>query len=654
MRKILIITLLSLFYTQILAQYSLKFGKITEDELKMKVYSEDSSAVAVFIYEDVYFTYKYTLKDFVIETKYSAKIKVLKQEGTEYGNFEIPLYVDKDNKEIASGIEAYAYNLENGKVVKTKTDRQFIFAENVSSNLTLIKVSIQGVKQGSVIEYKYSTTSPYSYNIPSFLTQHNIPVIQGKYNADIPEYFVFQYRLNGFEFFDAEENRKSYSFNILNDRVYETVTCMNRNIIFKTNDMPALKKEPMVWCMKDYRSSVDFQLSGTNFPYSPFKPYSIDWGSLEKTLDENPKFGAHLKMTFPNSEDISKIILSKESETDKISKVLQFVYNNIAWDGTYAVKCEDPIKAFKEKTGNSAQINFVLISIIKALGYKAYPVLISKRENGRLRDRYPSIDYLNYFLVAVETSSGKLLFIDGTNRHSSINVFNTNYLTKGFIMNNKDDNNWVELEKLTKSSIKTDYLISFTSDMDLIGKVKRVSTNQIAFEKKNNYKNKSDYIKSIESNFDLIIDSININGIDSYGSTVEETFNFKKKCMKSDSLVYLNPIIFPYLVSNPFTESTRKLPIEFSFPFVNTQFITIKIPDNYTIEEIPKSARFSLTGYGMEFSYVVQKRDDSIVIMYTFSQNEIVYYKNQYQSIKEFFTNVADKNSDRIVLKKKS
>ena len=124
--------------------------------------------------------------------------------------------------------------------------------------------------------------------------------------------------------------------------------------------------------------------------------------------------------------------------------------------------------------------------------------------------------------------------------------------------------------------------------------------------------------------------------------------------LKNSSYVYLNPIIFPEINSNPFIASTRKFPIEFDYPFSNTQFITLIIPDNYTVEELPKSTKLSLLDNGITFSYLIQKRDNAIVIIYNFTQNQIIFPKMNYALIKDFIAAVVEKNSERIVLKKKS
>ena len=657
MKKTFLIALLSIFYTLCWAQYSQKYGKITEDELKMTVYSKDSSAPAVFIYEDSYVTYNYLSNIFQITIKYSAKIKILKPEGVEYANFSIPLYFKNNNgRETLSGLEAISYNLENGKVVKTKTEKQFIFSENVSPTINLTKVSIQGAKVGSVIEYKYSINSPFIYNIPSFKTQHKIPVIYGKYNADIPEYFNFQFNVKGYENLSVKEESRPNTLNVSTGQGLEAVKCVNRDIMILSADMPAMKDEPMVWCTEEYMSLVEFQLSGVQFPFERYEPYSRDWKSIEKTLEEYSMFGDHYKISNPLEKETKEIMTKNISNLDKIGQLHQLVLNNTAFNGQYSLFCNRPQAAIKNKTGNNSEINFTLMGVLNDAGYKAYPVLLRERASGRLVEFYPSIDNINYFIIAVDTPDGKTYFLDGADRFSSPNVLSSRLLTKGYIINPSKKDKWVDLSKISNSVSKSDIFLNFNSEMDLVGTIKNSSSNQFSYARKsefNQLKSKDEYIKSLESKYVIKIDSSTLTGFESYGNIVEERLHIKKGTMKNDSYVYINPVILPKYTKSPFIESNRKLPVEFDYPSTTIQYITIVVPDNYTVEELPKGAKISLMDNGIVFSYLIQRRDNVIMIMYNYTQNQIIFPNTDYAHIKEFFTIVANKNVEQIVLKKK-
>lgn len=653
MKRLLLTTLFCTILSYSWAQFSQEYGKISEDELNMKVYAKDSSASAVYLYENANFEYVNTGSNVLIVYKYSCKIKILKPEGVEYANIKIPLYKTQNSSDIITSFEANAYNLEKGKIVKTKTDKQFMFSENIIDKINLTKVSMQGVKVGSVIEYKFSINSPYYLrNIPTFSTQHRIPVISGNYIAQIPNHLVVKYSINGCEYLEVNEVVKFNSLLAISG-LGENV----RQIAFTSKDMPALKEEPIVWNNNEHISSVEFNLIDIQIPSMVYTSYLKDWNSIEKYFKKIENFGSHFAISKIFENETKEIASKNVSDQEKIKEIHQLVLERIAFNGEYTLTCKNPINAVKEKSGNSAEVNFILMSMLNDAGYKAFPVMLSSRESGKLAEYYPKIDNITHFIIAVKTPDGNTYYLDGSDKLSTINTLSKNYLTKGYLFNSSNENKWIDLSKISNSSSKSEIFLSFNSDMDLTGSIKRTSTNQLAYKKKLQYKSlesKKEYLKSIENRYSITIDSSSINGIDSYGNSVEEIYNIQMETLKNSSYVYLNPIIFPEINSNPFIASTRKFPIEFDYPFSNTQFITLIIPDNYTVEELPKSTKLSLLDNGITFSYLIQKRDNAIVIIYNFTQNQIIFPKMNYALIKDFIAAVVEKNSERIVLKKKS
>lgn len=101
---------------------NLKFGKPTMEELTMTTYAPDSNATAVILCKLTNVSYKWGLESFRLVSEYKVKIKVLKPEGTSYANVTIPYYELANNtmKENIIGLDASAYNMENGKMVRTK------------------------------------------------------------------------------------------------------------------------------------------------------------------------------------------------------------------------------------------------------------------------------------------------------------------------------------------------------------------------------------------------------------------------------------------------------------------------------------------------------------------------------------------------------
>ena len=59
-------------------------------------------------------------------------------------------------------------------------------------------------------------------------------------------------------------------------------------------------------------------------------------------------------------------------------------------------------KAYKDKTGNVAEINLMLTAMLRYAGINANPVLVSTRSNGIAL--FPNRTAFNYVIAAVETT----------------------------------------------------------------------------------------------------------------------------------------------------------------------------------------------------------------------------------------------------------
>ncbi len=104
---------------------NLKFGKPTDEELNMTVYEQDPNASAVVLCNLTTVNYSRESFRYLVDYNVKKRIKILKDNGKDYANMSIKYinnpYEDFSTEEILD-FNATAYNMENGKVVKTKID----------------------------------------------------------------------------------------------------------------------------------------------------------------------------------------------------------------------------------------------------------------------------------------------------------------------------------------------------------------------------------------------------------------------------------------------------------------------------------------------------------------------------------------------------
>ena len=114
------------------------------------------------------------------------------------------------------------------------------------------------------------------------------------------------------------------------------------------------------------------------------------------------------------------VITGLTNQNEIILAVLNYVKSNVNWNGYNGYSCDDGVKkAYKDETGNVAEINLMLTAMLQTAGLKVNPVLISTRANGI--SIFPNHSAFNYVIAAVETTEG-LILLDATSKFSTPNV----------------------------------------------------------------------------------------------------------------------------------------------------------------------------------------------------------------------------------------
>lgn len=658
-KPILLLGVIFLFsFSAISQKTSTKYGNVTDDELTMTIYPQDSSANAVVLYQDVYTSYKYRESDFCLQSTHKKKIKILKTEGCDKANVVIPYYSSvrvSDRGDDITGIEAFAYNMENGKLKKEKMNKSLIFDERINDNWKQIKFSIPSVKPGTVIEYKYVHESELFQIIPDWVIQDDIPVIQARCEVLIPEFFVFNVETRGFQKIDVVEKPENETFSVkLQGSNYTNVPSNSRGLHFSVQNVPALKNEPFVWCPKDYISRVIFELHGTNF--GVYKPFTKSWKEIEELLAKDSNFGDKLKMTNPFREELQAIIAGNPDEQSKIAAIYTMVKSKIKWDGKYRFYGDQVKDAIKNGLGNNADINFVLISAFRDAGIKAFPVLLSRRDVGRLPITYPSLNSLNTFIVGIQTSDNKKLYIDGSVVHGNVNVLPLPLLVdRAREYQASDVNEWVNLTGISTSRVNMVVEADVAPDGNVAGKCQTAYSGQMAYAYKENRassKDSLDFKERRQSEMNAGIASLTVDGADSLSSNVKESLIFGKKMAMNDNYIYLSPILFPHISKNPFTQEERMLPIEFSYPYQFRSIYILNLPEGYKVEELPKPLQLVLLDNACVCSYSVLQQENQISINYVFSLNRVLFSQLEYPDLRKAWEMLVAKNTEQIVLKK--
>ena len=668
MKKILLFFACCMFTTIHAEKDTNKFGKVTDEEVKMTGFPADTSAAAVVLYEKGRSYYTFQNNEFQVCFEIYEKIKILKPEGVDRANVEIHYY-DKDarNREIIRDIDGNTYNFVNGKVEKSKLKSDFVFQDHLQGKWYRTKFTLPAVKPGSVIEYKYLIVSTDYSSIRTWGFQQSIPVCQSIYEVSIPEYFTFNKASHGYNPIAMEESSETmrFTYNYETQGAFGQTTrdrddleCQCTVYTMKGQNLPAMKKDPYVSYLRDYMSSISFELAGIHFPGSLYKSYTYTWDDTEKELMNYEGFGSNLKQSGFFKEEVKTIAASQSTNVDKLKALLELVRSKVKWNEKNEVFTTELKKAIKTGIGSSADMNYLLISVLKDAGFAAYPVVMSRKSYGRLPFTNPSIDGINYFVTGV-VADNKNYYMDASRKNAPINVLDEDCLVDRARMINPENSkssDWVDLSHLTPTVNKNICMIHFDNDK-MVVEVTSVKTDQSAYlfrEEYKTYKNQDELVEALQNKHTITIENYSVKGLDTINQPIVERYTFTKPVVLSSALLYINPLTIFQEVSNPFKEQKRNLPVEFNFPQTERSVISIVVPEGYVIDEIPKSEKTAIKENSATYSYLIQKNDNTIQLVYTISRNQMLYPINEYEFLRDFWTRLVAKNSEQIVLKKNS
>lgn len=159
-----------------LTAQEMKFGDVTKEELLETKCPIDSSANAMVLYKYRNTYFNLSINGGELVTEIYQKIKIYNKDGFDNATRQLRIYESKGTREVVSKMKAVTYNLEDGKIIETKLEKDQIFENEQSLNITEVKFTMPKVKEGSVIEFKYRLTSPFFWNIDEFRFQSHIPI----------------------------------------------------------------------------------------------------------------------------------------------------------------------------------------------------------------------------------------------------------------------------------------------------------------------------------------------------------------------------------------------------------------------------------------------------------------------------------------------
>jgi len=638
-------------------KFNPKFEAVSEEEVKMTSYPRDTSAAAVIIYKELTRTVFVSPGfEFYLKNINRYRFKVLKESAKDIGDFEIIYRTDGEMSEKIHDIKVTTFNWENGKVVKTKMGKEFIFDQKYSDHAKRISFSAQNVKVGSVIEVTFERLNKHYWDIGDITFQGSIPVNCVEAKVRYPEWLVFNAMSRGLKLYSSNQSYETDRLTLGTGK-YADYNSLQFN--YRAVNLPALKAEDNVYCISQFYSAVSFELAALRLPGQVPKTVAYQWSDVDKRIMESDIF-SELNSSCKFKDEVDPIKNSDKSFKEKVVAIRNLVAGKVKWNKTIRLVPKSASSVLKESSGSNADINALTGSALKYAGFTVTPVAVKLRTSGELQDFHISLDAFDTFVLKVASDKGEVLMLDAAFPTGYVNIFPYPYLVPKArqIVKDQSIRPWIDLTSLTKN--QTSYNVHAKLDEDglLSGTMKIEATGEESMYLKefyNSYDEKEKFYAALEKNNSYTIVDLTVQNMDEYTPDCSITVGIESQMQTTEDRIYLKPVIETLHSEARYKSETRSVPVDFPYRETTVYNLVVEIPEGYEIEQMPSNSSAGSTKVDSKADIVYKKSEDGrkIEVSYIYVLNDMYADPRDYQDFRRYWMQLAKLENETIVLKKK-
>ncbi len=643
------------------------FGDVKPEDFTPTAYAVDSSAEAVYLFDggtSIITASKGYGWDVI--RKVHIKIRILKKPAFQLATVRLRLYVTSDFQQQVSDLKAATYNMANGSVAVTNINKNDVFQEKQDDKHIAVKFTFPNVTEGSIIEYSYAVTTPGANNLNGWQFQKEYPVLWSDYEIVYPVIFNYVLLKRGYQPYVIDTVTLTSGSFLYNQQRGEGVAKTNETFtissqvahcIWAMKNVPALKEEPFTTTLENHIAQVNFQLSSIQYSETDVTNYMRSWAGVSDTLIKEDYYLGKAYVTANGflNDDIKSAVAGATNELAQAKKIYEWVRDNYTTTSTRPW-LEQPLrKVYQSKKGNTAEVNSILLVMLKQVGLEAYPVLLSTTNNGKTNKDYPLLDEYNTTICNVKIGDKNYL-LDASNSKLGFNRLGTEcYNGYARVINPANP----ELINLSADSLKENSTTSvFIANGDNHKMTASVTSTKgyeesLSLRDKLMKVGKDVFYKTIKKSFsdNITVSHENIDSLQLLDMPVAVNYDLTIDNNDED-ILYFNPMLGDQQKEIPFTAAERYYPVEMPYCTDDLYVLNMEVPVGYTVDEIPKSARVKLNDNEGVFEYIIAKSSDRIQLRCRVKLEKATYEPDDYQTLRDFYSYVVKKEAEQIVFKK--
>lgn len=608
----------------------------TAEELSMKSYAADPDAPAV------YLNLEETADDTVHMHFLYARVKILTAKGKEMFS-EIDLPPDVASLYKVTDVAGRTI-LSDGTIVPftgKPYDKLLLKANGV--RITEKVFALPDVQVGSILEFRYKLRYDDLWNVPpSWRLQQRIPVLKAHYSFRP----------------DGTVTHLVYIYDLPhNEKLIRTKSGYDLTI----SDVPALPHDSYLPPMGNLIYRVIFYYSSYTSAAAFWKDEGVAWS---KGFDDFAHVSGKIR------DVVRGIVSPGDTDRQKAEKIYAAVMKMENTDFTRVrsamenkaehLKAKYAQDIWAQQRGGGDQIAALFIAMARTAGLKAYGAIVVDRDRSLFSENYLNWSQMDDD-IAIVIIDGKEVFLDPGQRYCAFGKLSWKHTWAGGIRQTDQGTVLFTTPGMayTDNVVTRVALLSLDADGSIHGRLSEVLTGAGALTWRQAALTED--LPALEKEFqkyvqksvppEVTVQVTNISGLTDYDQPLTVALSASGTLgTQTGKYTFLPATFFEAAASTPFSETSRKYPVDMYYPYAVRDQFSITLPPNLSIDSLPLSGEQSLN-HGADYVTKFVSVPGAYQYGRLFIVAKILYTTQEYPELRNYFQTVSANDQKQVALK---
>lgn len=593
-----------------------------------------------------------------ISYKYEIAFKVYNKEAV--GNL-LDIVIPKSRTGMVRKVSGTTFNLDNGNIHETKLDKSDVLLDDYSDDLDVVKFSIPGVKNGSIVCYQYTCIKgPFVTNWN--FQREDIPVGFSQFNFHLSSFSLITPQVSSsveFKSFDSQKRfekskDKAASLNVLQE--FGDLRLRS----WKMKNIPPYIKEPLSGNKSQHLEKVNVfynGMSGGGYHYPIVESWDL--------FNQKAWYNGALKQAFERYKNLDNIganeIKDLKDSLEIAKKLYYLVQKNIQKSG----KSVDVKDLWNVKQGNSISTAMFMCALYKNKGFYSDLVLLANKGSEKLNPILFNVSDITNCVVRVVIDKVAYL-IDPTEKDYPFAYLPTYYYNGYARIVNVSGGEMDITPTLAQNRTFSNVSIKPVTDKD--GEFKVTINNKLgvysalgvraawkedslAFKKKF-----LDHAADVSKTLGFSINNVALENFDNLEERLTLVLDGKVNFGKETDMIIYDPYFYKSFSENPLKEVNRKYPVEFDYITRDYFVLQFDLGDQYEVEELPQSRAINFGDPALiRFAQNVghDTKNNSVKLSYKYDNDATFVSIEDAKDLKDYFAEVLKNFNQKLIIKKK-